>query len=91
MIADVVHECRPAGFLGGHLTTALHGPRWMVRLPEPARAELLAAGARPFEPMPGRPMKEYIVLPAEIVEDPGARAAWIDRAVAHVRGLPPKA
>ncbi len=81
----------PAAFLGGHLTTALNGPRWIVRLPEPERGALQAQGGSPFEPMPGRPMREYVVLPDALVADPGARAQWIDRAVAYVQGLPPKA
>ncbi len=82
----------PAGFVGGHLTTALHQDHWIVRLPAEARSELLERpGALPFEPMPGRPMKEYVVLPADVVADPTALDAWVDRAIAHVRTLPPKA
>ncbi len=81
----------PAAFLNGNLTTALHESRWMVRLSAEDRAALAAAGGLPFEPMPGRPMKEYLVLPPAMVDDPAARATWIDRAVAHVGTLPPKA
>ena len=81
----------PAAFVGGHLTTALHEERWIVRLPAESRSELLAMpGSGPFEPMPGRPMKEYVVLPAAMVADPAALDAWVDRAIAHVRTLPPK-
>jgi TfoX/Sxy family transcriptional regulator of competence genes len=81
----------PAAFVGGHLTTCLHGHRWIVRLDDEARAELLGQpGAARFEPMPGRPMKEYVVLPAELAADPSAPDAWVDRAIAHVRTLPPK-
>jgi TfoX/Sxy family transcriptional regulator of competence genes len=81
----------PAAFVGGHLATCLHEQRWIVRLPDEARAELLGQpGAARFEPMPGRPMKEYVVLPAVLVADPSALDAWVDRAIAHVRTLPPK-
>jgi len=81
----------PAGFVGGHMTTALHEDRWIVRLPPIERAELLATpGATPFEPMPGRPMKEYVVLPADLAADPAELDAWVDRAIAHVGTLPPK-
>ena len=81
----------PAAFLGGHLTTALHEDRWMVRLADADRAELLARpGASTFEPMAGRPMREYVILPADVVADPEGSAAWVSRAVAHVRTLPPK-
>jgi TfoX/Sxy family transcriptional regulator of competence genes len=82
----------PAAFVGGHMTTALHEDRWIVRLPEDARAELLGiAGAAPFEPMPGRAMKEYVVVPASVLADPPALAGWVERAIAHARTLPPKA
>ena len=71
----------PAGFVGGHLATCLHEHRWIVRLPDDARAELLREpGAAHFEPMPGRPMKEYVVLPQAIVGDPPALDGWVDRA-----------
>jgi TfoX/Sxy family transcriptional regulator of competence genes len=81
----------PAGFVGGHMATSLHEARWIVRLPESDLAELLALpGATRFEPMPGRPMKAYAVLPAAVVADPAAVEAWVDRAIAHVRTLPPK-
>ncbi|MFH1475684.1 MAG: TfoX/Sxy family protein [Chloroflexota bacterium] len=81
----------PAAFVGGHLTTALHEDRWIVRLPADERAELLEThGAVPFEPMPGRPLREYVVLPAGLEADTAALDAWVDRAIAHARTLPPK-
>lgn len=81
----------PAAFANGHMFTGLHGPRWVVRLPDDARAELLAhEGAGPFEPMPGRPMKEYAVLPSAMVADLDALTPWIRRSLGHVRSLPPK-
>lgn len=82
----------PAGFIGGNLTTSLHEDRWIVRLPDDARAELLAIpGAAPFEPMPGRPMKGYVVLPPSVLEDHDGLDGWIERAIAYVRTLPAKA
>jgi len=80
----------PAAFVGGNLVTGLYGEGWHVRLREDAQAELLAAGGRPFEPMPGRPMRGYVYLPDEVVADPSALASWLDRAVAFGRTLPAK-
>lgn len=81
----------PAAFVGGHMATALHEDRWIVRLQAADRAELLVQpGAVQFEPMPGRPMKEYVVLPPVLVANPTALDAWVDRAIAHVLTLPPK-
>lgn len=80
----------PAAFLGGHLATSLHQDRWIVRLAEADAAALRDLGGRSFEPMPGRPMRGYVSLPASIVADPAALDAWVARAIAHVRTLAPK-
>jgi TfoX/Sxy family transcriptional regulator of competence genes len=81
----------PAAFIGGNLTAGLHQESVMVRLPEEERDERLADGWSPFEPMPGRPMREYLALPAEVAGDVAAMRHWVERAAAHVRTLPPKA
>jgi TfoX/Sxy family transcriptional regulator of competence genes len=80
----------PAAFVNGNLTTGLHAGGWFVRLPEADAAELAAAGGGPFEPMPGRPMRGYTVLPPAMADDPAIAGAWVDRAIGHVAGLPPK-
>lgn len=81
----------PALFTGGNLVTGLFADRWMIRLPDPDRAELLELpGATPFEPMPGKPMKGYAVLPPEVVADDAAIDGWLRRAIAHVQTLPAK-
>jgi TfoX/Sxy family transcriptional regulator of competence genes len=80
----------PACFANGHMFTGLHQDRWVVRLPDEARAELAAAGGTPFEVMPRRPMREYLELPATLVSDPAAMRPWLERALANVRELPPK-
>lgn len=81
----------PAAFVNGNLFTGLFEDRWFVRLPEAERAELAGAGAAPFEPMPGRPMREYVELPAAVLADDAARDGWLRRSLDHVAGLPPKA
>lgn len=80
----------PAAFVNGNLFTGLFQDRWFVRLPDDALAELTARGGTPFEPMPGRAMKGYLAMPAEILADADERRRWLDRAFAHVAGLPPK-
>ena len=80
----------PAAFLGGLLTTALHQDRWIVRLAETDGAALRAMGGGDFEPMPGRPMRGYVTLPASIIADPAALDGWIARAIANVRTLAPR-
>jgi len=81
----------PSLFVGGNLVTGLHKGWWFVRLGEADRAELAQLGAGPFEPMPGRAMGGYLVLPPEIFADDAAVLGWVDRAIAYGRSLPPKA
>lgn len=80
----------PAAFVGGNMAAGLHQETVMVRLPEDERQARLADGWSLFEPMPGRPMREYVALPAEIAADPAAARHWIDRAAAYTASLPPK-
>lgn len=80
----------PAAFASGHLFTGLFADAWMIRLPDDARRELAALGGTPFEPMPGRPMREYLTLPAALIADPVALEPWLERALANVLTLPPK-
>lgn len=80
----------PACFANGHMFTGLHQDRWVIRLPDEARAALAEAGRTPFEVMPGRLMREYLVLPATLASDPAAMRPWLERALANARDLPPK-
>ena len=80
-----------AAFVNGNMFLALFGQDVAVRLPEPARAELLGEeGASEFAPMPSRPMKEYVVLPAAWREDLARAESWVDRSLQWVGGLPAK-
>ena len=80
----------PAGFIGGNMVTSLYQESWIVRLPEDVRRDRLDAGWVNFEPMAGRPMREYLALPADVAADPDAARGWVERAAAYVRTLPPK-
>ena len=81
----------PGAFVGGNLVTSLFRDRWVVRLPDDDRARLMATdGADQFEPMAGRPMTGYALLPRDVASDADAAAAWVERAVAFGRTLPAK-
>ncbi len=80
----------PACFAGGHMFTGLHEDRWIVRLPELDQAELSALGGTAFEPMPGRAMRGFLVLPAELRNDDDAIDDWVGRALATARSMTPK-
>jgi hypothetical protein len=81
----------PAGFLGGNLFCGVFGSSMFVRLSEADRATLLKVeGAALFDPMGGRPMKEYVVLPPELAEDERGAARWMARAASFAASLPVK-
>jgi TfoX/Sxy family transcriptional regulator of competence genes len=81
----------PCYWTGGNMFAAVHQESIFVRLGEKDRAELLAhPGAHLFEPMEGRPMREYVVFPDEMLADKDALSAWMGRGLAYAASLPPK-
>jgi TfoX/Sxy family transcriptional regulator of competence genes len=80
----------PAAFTNGHLFCGLHQENLVMRLDETRRAELTKAGAATFEPMPGRPMKEYVVAPAALLADRSALKKRIAQSLDYVASLPAK-
>ena len=82
----------PAGFVNGNMFMGLHQENMVLRLPDGPRAELLAMqGAATFEPMAGRPMKEYVTVPSSLLASPEELEPWVARALAYGSSLPPKA
>jgi TfoX/Sxy family transcriptional regulator of competence genes len=81
----------PCLYVGGNMVTGLYGESWHVRVDKDDTDELLRLpGARPFEPMPGRPMTGFTLLPEAIVDDDAAVREWVGRAIAHVSTMPVK-
>ena len=82
----------PSVFLNGNMLASIFQDRIMVRLSPTDRADAIERnGAKPFEPSPGRGMKEYVELPPAVVSDAGALSGWLTRGVAYVKTLPKKA
>lgn len=82
----------PALYLNGNMFAGTYQDKVVVRLSETGRARAMkSAGAVPFEPMPGRAMKEYVVLPPAVVAKRSALAKWIEEACEHAGTLPAKA
>ncbi len=79
----------PAAFVNGNLFMALHQDSFILRLSKEQTLKL--KGAKPFEPMPGRKMKEYIVAPKAVVKDESALREWVGRSLEYVSSLPGKA
>lgn len=81
----------PAAFVNGNMFAGLFEDQAMARLPPSMVEALIAEGARPFEPMPGRPMKAYLTLPEAVLEDEAEFARLLDAACAFTAAMPPKA
>ena len=79
-----------SAFVNGNMFAGTFQDSIVVRLSERDRVALLKVkGAAPFEPM-GRPMKEYVVVPASVATTPKALGAWIDRGHRYALALPAK-
>jgi TfoX/Sxy family transcriptional regulator of competence genes len=82
---------QPAAFANGNLFFGVFGGKLFVRLSEPDRADAKKnSGFVPFEPMPGRAMKEYWVLPPSILKDRAEARRWLRRSLTYAVSLPPK-
>jgi TfoX/Sxy family transcriptional regulator of competence genes len=81
----------PAAFVNGNMFMGLHQSNMVLRLGDEARQEFLKfAGAHTFEPMLGRPMREYVVAPPSLVADHVKLSRWVDRALEYGTSLNPK-
>ena len=81
----------PAGFVNGNMFMGLFQDQMILRLSEDGRQELIRKhGAKAFEPMPGRPMKEYVALPRTLMRDRKELTGWVSRALEYGGSLKPK-
>jgi TfoX/Sxy family transcriptional regulator of competence genes len=80
----------PAAFVSGQMFTCLFQDSMIVRLAEGDRAAFLEKGARMFEPMPGRPMREYVAVPADVLASEAQLRDWLRRGYDYAASRPPK-
>ena len=82
----------PTFFINNNMFAGVHQRTIILRLSESDRNEILAAHAqaKPFEPMPGRFMKEYIALPEALCRNEAVCQEWLERSYKYTRSLPPK-
>jgi hypothetical protein len=90
-LAEVVPEADrklvfggPGALVHGNMFFGAHAAGVFVKLPPDQAEELLAEGGRPFEPMPGRAMNGFYVLPDGDVAD------WVRRSYDYATTLPAK-
>jgi TfoX/Sxy family transcriptional regulator of competence genes len=82
----------PAYFVNNNMFTSVHQDNIILRLSEDDRKKIKNDfdEAEPFEPMEGRVMKEYIVVPEVLYSDAETFDSWLNRSFDYASGLPPK-
>ncbi len=81
----------PCAFVSGNLFAGVFEDGIFLRLSPDDRAKFAKLGAQPFEPIPGRAMREYLVVPPTIVKSKTRLNAWLEKSHAFAASLPPKA
>lgn len=81
----------PAAYVNGRLFAGLFENSLILKLPIESRSELLKLrGATRFEPVPGRMMGEFVVVPPSLVKNRARLHPWLESAYTYVKSLPPK-
>ena len=82
----------PVFWINRNMFAGVHEDNLFIRLAEKDRGEIVKKypEARPFEPLKGRIMKEYVVVPEALYADAGAFEEWLKRAHDYAASLPPK-
>lgn len=83
----------PTFFINNNMFAGAHEENLILRLSETDRGLIKAENDEvgPFEPMAGRPMKEYVALPEPLLADTEWLQGWLRRSFEFASGLPPKA
>jgi len=80
-----------SAFVNGNMFAGLFGNDLFVRVSEESRKELLEKKeASLLEPMKGKPMKEYVVIPKAWRNQPEMVRLWVTRSLDWTSRLPPK-
>jgi TfoX/Sxy family transcriptional regulator of competence genes len=82
----------PCAFASDNMFIGLHQENMLMRLPEGDRERFLEQyKTEIFQPFPGRVMKEYVVVPHDLVRKPEALEPWIRRSLEFAASVKPKA
>lgn len=80
-----------SGFVNGNMFMGLFGNDLFVRVSDQDREELLKEkGASLLEPMKGKPMKEYVVIPQDWRKQRATVRAWVSKSLDWASKLPQK-
>ncbi len=79
-----------AAFVNGNMFMGLYGNDIFLRLSDEHREELLKKGASLFEPMKGRPMKGYLLIPKAWRNQQTVVRFWVSRSLELASKFPQK-
>jgi TfoX/Sxy family transcriptional regulator of competence genes len=78
----------PAALVNGNVFMRVRRSQFVLRLPSAHAKQLLQEpGATVFEPIPGRPMQEYVVVPEAVLQVPFELGVWVKRSYDYAARL----
>ncbi len=81
----------PCAFVNGNMFTGLFQEEMFLHLSDEDRAAIRKEYGTPlFEPMPGRPMREYVLVPHYVLKSPRLLRTWLTKGMKYAKSLPPK-
>ena len=81
----------PAAFVNGNMFTGLFHEEMFLRLSDDDRAAIRKEYGTPlFEPMPGRPMRGYVLIPKYVRNSSKLLRMWLTKGMEYTKSLPPK-
>ncbi len=82
----------PSFFINNNMFAGAHEEYIFLRLSEQDRKEIMATSDEIslFEPLSGRPMREYVALPEPLLSDREWLQEWARRSFLFASSLPPK-
>jgi TfoX/Sxy family transcriptional regulator of competence genes len=79
----------PAYFINGNMFTGTFEEQMFLRLSQKDREDIQGEheDIKSFEPMKGRAMKEYVVVPKSLYENNDEYALWVKKSIEYVSSL----
>lgn len=83
----------PTYFFNGNMLVGVYGDKLFLRLSDVDIASIMknCSGITAFEPMPGKAMKDYVVLPKNVYSNDRVFEEYLDKSIKYVSSLMPKA
>jgi TfoX/Sxy family transcriptional regulator of competence genes len=81
----------PCAFVNGNMFAGLFQDEMFLRLSDEDRAAIRKEYGTPlFEPMPGHPMRQYVLVPHYVLKSPRLLRMWLTKGMEYAKSLPPK-